>query len=41
MKRIDMNISSKFIFVVLATAMLGACTDEAQQASEPKQKPER
>jgi len=39
MKKIDMNINSKFFLAVLATAMLGACTDEAQQASEPKQKP--
>jgi len=33
-----MNINSKFFLAVLATAMLGACTDETQQASEPKQK---
>lgn len=32
-----MNIRSKFLFAMLATAMLGACSDETKQVAEPQQ----
>ncbi len=31
-----MNINSKFVFALLATMLLGACTDDSKQMSEPK-----
>ena len=37
MKRINVNIYSKFIFAALATLLLGACSDETQQTVEAKQ----